>query len=74
MSVIPNSIFGLSGGNLSQGSNADITIIDPKTTWKVDPSLFYSKSRNSAFTGMELTGFARWTILGGKIVFERKKV
>jgi dihydroorotase len=74
MSVIPNSIFGLSGGNLSQGSNADITIIDPKATWQVDPSLFFSKSRNSAFTGMELTGFARWTILGGKIVFERKKV
>ena len=72
MSVIPNRIFGLSGGSLLSGSIADITVIDPETKWKVDPSSFYSKSRNCVFTDMELTGFARWTILGGKIVFERK--
>lgn len=72
MSVIPNRIFGLSGGSLSIGSIADITVIDPKTKWKVDPSSFYSKSRNCVFTGTELTGFARWTILEGKIVYERK--
>lgn len=72
MSVIPNRIFELSGGSLSVGSIADITVIDPKTKWKVDPSSFYSKSRNCVFTGMELSGFARWTILEGKIVYERK--
>lgn len=72
MSVIPNRIFGLSGGSLSVGSIADITVIDPKTKWEVDPSSFYSKSRNCIFTGMALTGFARWTILEGKVVYERK--
>ncbi len=72
MSVIPNRIFDLPGGNLSVGNTADITIIDPKTKWTVDPTLFYSKSRNCPFEGMELTGFARWTILGGKVVYERK--
>ncbi len=72
MSVIPNKIFSLSGGTLSQNSKADITIIDPKAAWNVDSSLFYSKSRNCAFEGMNLTGFAKWTILNGKVVFERK--
>ena len=72
MSVIPNRIFGLSGGSLSAGSVADVTIIDPKTKWKVDPSYFYSKARNCIFQGIELTGFARWTILEGKIVYERQ--
>lgn len=72
MSVLPNKIFGLSGGNLSPENVADITIIDPQATWNVDPSLFYSKSRNSAFDGMEFTGRARWTILGGKVVFEKR--
>lgn len=72
MSVIPNRIFGLSGGSLSRGNVADVTVIDPKTKWKVDPTSFYSKGRNCVFTGTELTGFARWTILEGKIVYERK--
>ncbi len=74
MSVIPNRIFNLEGGSLSQNAVADVTIIDPDATWKVAPSYFYSKSRNSAFEGMELTGLARWTILGGKVVYERAKV
>jgi dihydroorotase len=73
MSVVPHRIFGLPGGSLAKGSIADITVIDPKTKWKVDPSTFFSKGRNSVFTGMELTGFARWTILEGKIVYERKR-
>jgi len=73
MSVIPNRIFNLEGGSLSQNAVADVTIIDPDATWKVDPSYFYSKSRNNAFDGMELTGLARWTILGGKVVYERVK-
>lgn len=72
MSVIPNRIFNLSGGTLSPDTAADITIIDPDATWTVDPSCFYSKSRNTPFEGMSLKGFARRTILGGKIVYERK--
>ncbi|MGD9201769.1 MAG: dihydroorotase [Chitinispirillia bacterium] len=72
MSIIPNKILGLSGGSLTPQSIADVTIIDPKTKWKVNSSLFFSKSKNAIFDGMNLTGFARYTILGGKIVYERK--
>ena len=72
MSIMPNKILGLSGGSLTPQSTADITIIDPKSKWKVDSSLFFSKSRNAIFDGMDLTGFARFTLLGGKLVYERK--
>ena len=72
MSVNPNRIFSLSGGSLSVGNVADVTVIDPKAKWKVDPSTFYSKARNCIFEDIELTGFARYTILEGKIVYERK--
>jgi len=72
MSLMPNRILGLDGGTLSIGKPADITVIDPKAKWKVDSTLFYSKSRNTAFEGMELKGFARYTILGGAIVYVRK--
>ncbi len=71
MSVEPNKIFGLNGGSLSVDSTADVTIIDPDATWTVDPSLFYSKSRNSAFEGLSLQGYAATTILNGKVVFDR---
>jgi dihydroorotase len=71
MSLMPNRILGLDGGTLSIGKPADITIIDPKTRWKVDSSFFYSKSRNTPFEGLELKGFAHATILGGAIVFLR---
>jgi dihydroorotase len=71
MSLMPNRILGLDGGTLSLGKPADITIIDPKTKWKVDSSFFYSKSRNTPFEGLELKGFAHATILGGAIVFLR---
>jgi|WetSurMetagenome_2_1015567.scaffolds.fasta_scaffold00842_3 dihydroorotase len=71
MSLNPNRILGLDGGTLSKGRRADITIIDPKTTWKVDPSGFFSKSRNTPFGGFSLKGCAHATILGGAIVYLR---
>lgn len=72
MSLTPNRILGTPGGTLSVGAPADVTVIDPKAAWEVDASHFYSKSRNSPFGGMKFVGFARWTIVDGRIVYERK--
>ncbi len=72
MAVAPNRILETSGGSLSKGADADVTIVDPKAEWTVDPDAFYSKAENTAFAGHRLQGFAACTILGGKIVFERK--
>ncbi len=72
MSVEPNRIMGLAGGTLSAGEVADITIIDPEANWTVNPDQFFSKSRNTAFNGFSLKGYAWMTILGGQIVFRRE--
>jgi len=72
MSVEPNRIMGLTGGTLSSGAIADITIIDPDANWKVNPEHFFSKSRNTAFSGFSLKGYAWMTILDGHIVFRRE--
>ena len=74
MSLNPNRILNLPGGTLSVGAVADVTIIDPRSQWKVDPKNFYSKARNSAFDGFTLKGYARTTILGGRVVFDHKIV
>ncbi len=71
MSLAPNRILGVSGGSLSIDAPADITLIDPDQQWTVKPDYFYSKSRNSAFEDMTLTGFASTTILNGGVVFKR---
>ncbi len=71
MSLNPNRILHLPGGTLSVGAPADVTVIDPATSWKVESRHFFSKSRNTAFEGFPLKGFARKTILGGRIVFEK---
>ena len=71
MSINPVKILGVPGGALTKGNIADITVIDPKPIWTVDPQYFYSKSRNTAFEGFTLRGCAVVTILEGRIVFER---
>ena len=69
MSPSPARAFNLPGGTLAPRSVADVTLIDPARTWAVDPSRFLSKSRNTPFSGLELTGKAVMTVVGGEIVW-----
>lgn len=71
MSSGPARAFGLPGGTLEVGSVADVTVIDPKAKWTVEPAEFRSKSRNTPFRGWELEGRPVMTIVGGRVVFER---
>jgi dihydroorotase len=70
MSCHPARAFGLPGGTLAEGSVGDATVFDPKAEWTVDPARFRSKSRNTPFGGWTLTGRARYTLVGGRVVFE----
>jgi dihydroorotase len=71
MSLNPARILGIAKGTLQLGADADVTIIDPKVRWTVDPSTFRSKSANTPFAGWELTGRAEVVIVGGKVKFRR---
>jgi len=55
-----------SQGHAANRADADVTIIDPKARWTVDPAKFHSKSNNTPFAGMELIGRAAVVIVGGK--------
>jgi dihydroorotase len=67
MSVNPAAILGIPGGSLKPGSPADVTLFDPEKTWTVDPVRFYSKSRNTPFSGWQLKGKAVSVIVGGRV-------
>jgi dihydroorotase len=70
MSCQPAKAFNLPGGTLAEGSPADVTVFDPQATWMVDAKRFKSKSRNMPFGGWELRGEVRYTVVGGRVVFE----
>jgi dihydroorotase len=68
MSLNPARLLGLKNRNLCAGAIADVSVIDPTERWRVEPSLFRSRSRNTPFSGMELRGKAVMTITNGKVV------
>ncbi|HLU24991.1 MAG TPA: dihydroorotase [Longimicrobiales bacterium] len=74
MSCAPARAFQLPGGTLAPGSPADVTIFDPDEEWVVDPTTFVSKSRNTPFAGRRLYGRAVVTVVGGRIVWERRQL
>jgi len=69
MACSPARLFKLPGGSLRRGVAADITVFDPKARWKVDPSRFLSKGRNSPYSGMPLIGRPACTIVAGSVVY-----
>ncbi len=69
VSTGPAAAFGLRGGTLAEGRLADVTVIDPDTTWTCKPAGLRSRSRNTPFAGRALQGRAALTIVGGRIVY-----
>jgi dihydroorotase len=71
MTINPARALGLSKGTLKVGADADVTIIDPNVRWTVRADQFKSRSRNTPFEGVELTGRAVRVIVDGETRFAR---
>lgn len=56
LSVNPRKIFKLGSASLQEGSKASLTLFQPDEKWVYTPAMIKSKSKNSPFTGKELTG------------------
>ncbi len=69
LSTLPARILGVNRGTLRPGSPADITLIDPALSWRVDAQSFASKSVNSPFHGWTLQGRAVATIVAGRVKY-----
>jgi dihydroorotase len=69
MSTNPADIHGLAAGSLGVGAAADVAVIDPERVWTV-PKRFRSKSRNSPFIGMDLTGKTVLTLVSGEVKYD----
>ena len=71
LTVAPSEIVGIERGTLVPGSIADLVVFDPGMSRTVNPEEFFSKSRNTPFSGWELKGVVSNTIVSGKVVFSR---
>jgi dihydroorotase len=67
MALNPAGILGVEGGDLSPGSRADITVVDPEKSFVYSEDTIVSKSKNSPFIDRQMTGKAVLTIMGGAI-------
>ncbi|MEA2508318.1 MAG: dihydroorotase [Actinomycetota bacterium] len=68
MSAAPARILGLEEqGEIAVGRPANLVVFDPAARWQVDPTRFYSRSRNSAFGGRSLTGRVVSTLFRGRL-------
>ena len=67
MSTAPARIAGYAdhGQSLKIGSSAHLAIVNPKLPWKVDRDLVASRSRNTPYHGMELSGSVVATFFKG---------
>lgn len=68
----PASLFGLSGGVIVPGAQADLTVIDEQTERVVAPTEFASKGRNTPFVGWRLYGWPVLTVCKGQVVYQRQ--
>jgi dihydroorotase len=68
MSCAPAKLFHLPGGTLRRGGAADVTVFDPAREWTVEPTRFFTKGRNTPYTGRTLTGLVACVLVDGRIV------
>ncbi len=70
LSFRPAALFGLPHGRLVPGGLADFVLLDLSGEWEAGRPGYYSKSRNSPFTGSLMKGKVLKTIVGGRVVFD----
>ena len=57
-------------GAIKAGTDADLVLIDPELTWKVEGEKFLSKGHITPFEGMKLQGKVIKTIVRGRTVYD----
>ena len=54
------------------GAPADLTAVDLTEKWTIDPKEFVSKGKNTPFTGREVYGRVKYTVVDGDVKYREK--
>ena len=71
MSYNPAKLLGIDRGEIAEGKVADLTIFDPNREYVFLKEKIVSKSKNTPWINKKLKGQVRYTIVSGRIVYER---
>ncbi len=71
MSYNPAKLLGIDRGEIAEGKIADITIFDPNREYVFLKDKIVSKSKNTPWIDKRLKGQVRYTIVSGRVVYER---
>ena len=59
-------------GHLMAGGLADVCVFDPRADWVVCAAALVSQGKHTPFSGYELPGRVRYTLVGGRVAFQAK--
>lgn len=68
----PAQLLHIDRGTIEEGKVADITIFDPNETYTYTKDMIVSKAKNSPFIDRKLKGRVQYTIVGGRIVYQKE--
>ena len=71
MSYNPAKLLGIDRGEIAEGKVADLTIFDPNREYVYTKENIVSKSKNTPWINKTLKGQVRYTVVSGRIVYER---
>lgn len=57
-------------GRLQEGGVADLCVFDPQAHWTVEPGALRSQGKHTPFSGYELPGRVRCTVVAGQVAWE----
>ena len=69
MAINPRRILSLPIPQIEEGEKANLTILAPEESWKVDKEKFLTKSLNTPFDGWELKGKPVGIVNNGQVVW-----
>jgi dihydroorotase len=56
-------------GQLAAGGLGDLCVFDPQAAWTVQADNLRSQGKHTPFSGYELPGRVRWTLVGGQVAY-----
>ena len=66
----PARILSIRAGAIAAGESADLCVFDARARWKVEPVTLKSQGKNTPFSGYEMSGKVRFTLIEGHVVYE----
>ncbi|MBQ7410190.1 MAG: dihydroorotase [Clostridia bacterium] len=71
MSYNPAKLLGIDRGEIAEGKVADLTIFDPNREYVFLKDKIVSKSKNTPWINKSLKGQVKYTVVSGRVVYER---